>query len=262
MTLDLVDNDQHSHPVGEENLPFTRRGRKLEVSKQKTRACEETEAAEEGSEDQNDMENPASPGTGEVGAPLTQVSQQVPIRAIESNNGGNSQTLATPSLQPRPIPSQPSQSVHQQVGIQGSSLGQYIGHPQGGGFQISGSSAEHRNQQGHVHHDRLMNREGSRVPGGSGMQRVTAGGTGVSVTGNENSVRSEEGRGVEGQSRNRKTPSQEVWDRLGILFESIRSNAQGGYEYPGTSVVALETVLIRLYVEGPMSGNSNSVGGG
>lgn len=51
--------------------------------------------------------------------------------------------------------------------------------------------------------------------------------------------------------------SQEIWERLEVLFSSIRNNARGGYEYPLASVVALETVLVRLYVEGPMrSGGS------
>jgi len=47
--------------------------------------------------------------------------------------------------------------------------------------------------------------------------------------------------------------SQERWDRMSVLFESIRTHARA-YEYPGPSVVALESVLIRLYLESPVGG--------
>jgi len=48
--------------------------------------------------------------------------------------------------------------------------------------------------------------------------------------------------------------SQERWDRMGVLFQSIRENART-FEYPSPSVVALESVLIRLYLESPMAGS-------
>jgi hypothetical protein len=44
---------------------------------------------------------------------------------------------------------------------------------------------------------------------------------------------------------------QELWDRLSILFNSIREHARA-YDYPMPTVVALESVLIRLYLESPM----------
>ncbi|KIJ65031.1 hypothetical protein HYDPIDRAFT_131222 [Hydnomerulius pinastri MD-312] len=44
---------------------------------------------------------------------------------------------------------------------------------------------------------------------------------------------------------------QEQWDRMTVLFNSIREHARA-YDYPGPSVVALESVLIRLYLESPM----------
>jgi hypothetical protein len=40
---------------------------------------------------------------------------------------------------------------------------------------------------------------------------------------------------------------------MSVLFESIRTHART-YEYPGPSVVALESVLIRLYLESPVGG--------
>jgi len=43
-----------------------------------------------------------------------------------------------------------------------------------------------------------------------------------------------------------------MWDRLSILFNSIRENARA-YDYPGPTVVALESVLIRLYLESPVA---------
>jgi hypothetical protein len=47
--------------------------------------------------------------------------------------------------------------------------------------------------------------------------------------------------------------AQERWDRMSVLFDSIRTHARA-YEYPGPSVVALESVLIRLYLESPVGG--------
>jgi len=38
-----------------------------------------------------------------------------------------------------------------------------------------------------------------------------------------------------------------------VLFASIRQHARG-FEYPGSSVAALESVLIRLYLESPLTG--------
>ncbi|KZT74979.1 hypothetical protein DAEQUDRAFT_16093 [Daedalea quercina L-15889] len=46
---------------------------------------------------------------------------------------------------------------------------------------------------------------------------------------------------------------QERWDRMGVLFGSIRDQART-YNYPVASVAALESVLIRLYLEGPVAG--------
>jgi hypothetical protein len=38
---------------------------------------------------------------------------------------------------------------------------------------------------------------------------------------------------------------------MAVLFHSIRDHARG-FEYPGPSVAALESVLIRLYLESPV----------
>lgn len=43
----------------------------------------------------------------------------------------------------------------------------------------------------------------------------------------------------------------EQWERMSVLFNSIREHARA-YDYPTPSVVALESVLIRLYLESPM----------
>jgi hypothetical protein len=80
----------------------------------------------------------------------------------------------------------------------------------------------------------ILGSVGSQLAGNGG------GGMGVgTVTGT--------GEGVGGQSQDR-------WDRLEVLFQSVRNSARGGYEYPGPSVVALESVLVRLYLESPMRG--------
>ncbi|KAH9858063.1 hypothetical protein C2E23DRAFT_865038 [Lenzites betulinus] len=47
--------------------------------------------------------------------------------------------------------------------------------------------------------------------------------------------------------------TQERWDRMGILFQSIRDHART-FEFPVPSVAALESVLIRLYLESPIGG--------
>ena len=47
--------------------------------------------------------------------------------------------------------------------------------------------------------------------------------------------------------------SQERWDRMGVLFQSIRDHART-FEFPAPSVAALESVLIRLYLESPIGG--------
>jgi len=46
---------------------------------------------------------------------------------------------------------------------------------------------------------------------------------------------------------------------MSVLFNSIRTHA-GAYEYPGPSVVALESVLIRLYLESPVGGVAGAPG--
>ena len=45
--------------------------------------------------------------------------------------------------------------------------------------------------------------------------------------------------------------SQERWDRMGVLFHSVRDHARS-FEFPAPSVAALESVLIRLYLESPI----------
>lgn len=47
--------------------------------------------------------------------------------------------------------------------------------------------------------------------------------------------------------------AQERWDRMSVLFQGIRENARN-FEYPAPSVAALESILIRLYLESPMGG--------
>ncbi|KZT02491.1 uncharacterized protein LAESUDRAFT_730238 [Laetiporus sulphureus 93-53] len=47
--------------------------------------------------------------------------------------------------------------------------------------------------------------------------------------------------------------SQERWDRMGVLFGSIRDHART-FQYQPASMAALESVLIRLYLESPMAG--------
>ena len=48
-----------------------------------------------------------------------------------------------------------------------------------------------------------------------------------------------------------QVPNQERWDNMGTLFQTVRDHARS-YNYPAASVAALETVLIRLYLESPI----------
>ena len=43
----------------------------------------------------------------------------------------------------------------------------------------------------------------------------------------------------------------ERWENMATLFQTVRDHARA-FEYPAASVAALETVLIRLYLESPM----------
>jgi hypothetical protein len=57
---------------------------------------------------------------------------------------------------------------------------------------------------------------------------------------------------------------QERWERMSVLYNSIREHARG-FEYPGPSIAALESILIRLYLESPIGTaalpSSNPIGG-
>ena len=43
----------------------------------------------------------------------------------------------------------------------------------------------------------------------------------------------------------------ERWDRMDVLYQSIRNNMRQ-FEYPAASVAALESVLVRMYFESPL----------
>ncbi|KAJ7170101.1 hypothetical protein C8R46DRAFT_1091119 [Mycena filopes] len=53
--------------------------------------------------------------------------------------------------------------------------------------------------------------------------------------------------------------SHERWENMATLFESVRGHART-FEYPSASVAALETVLIRLYLESPVTLGSQTPG--
>jgi hypothetical protein len=60
-------------------------------------------------------------------------------------------------------------------------------------------------------------------------------------------------------------PQEDRWDRMSVLYNAIRTHARGGFDYPGPSVAALESVLIRLYLESPVTEvlvGVNGAGGG
>jgi len=52
-------------------------------------------------------------------------------------------------------------------------------------------------------------------------------------------------------SGDRERMERERWDRMDVLYQSIRSNVRQ-FEYPAASVAALESVLVRMYFESPI----------
>ena len=50
----------------------------------------------------------------------------------------------------------------------------------------------------------------------------------------------------------------ERWDNMATLFQTIREHARV-FEYPAASVAALETIVIRLYLESPMGVTQNMI---
>ena len=52
------------------------------------------------------------------------------------------------------------------------------------------------------------------------------------------------------------TAPHERWDNMATLFQTIREHARV-FEYPPASVAALETIVIRLYLESPMGVTQN-----
>jgi hypothetical protein len=55
-----------------------------------------------------------------------------------------------------------------------------------------------------------------------------------------------------GGGGDRERMERERWDRMDVLYQSIRNNARQ-FEYPAASVAALESVLVRMYFESPIS---------
>ncbi|KAI0296215.1 hypothetical protein BC826DRAFT_1091185 [Russula brevipes] len=53
-------------------------------------------------------------------------------------------------------------------------------------------------------------------------------------------------------SGDRERMERERWDRMDVLYQSIRNNTRQ-FEYPAASVAALESVLVRMYFESPIS---------
>ncbi|EIN14013.1 hypothetical protein PUNSTDRAFT_117624 [Punctularia strigosozonata HHB-11173 SS5] len=49
--------------------------------------------------------------------------------------------------------------------------------------------------------------------------------------------------------------TEERWDRIGVLFQSIRERARD-FNFPAESVHALESVLIRMYLESPVASSA------
>jgi hypothetical protein len=94
-----LDNSQHSHAIGAENLPFTRRGRKEALTKEKSKSSHVTHPSTSSASGQAPT---SSTGTTSASQPG---SQSVGVNAAQPNSFNNAISMLAPI---------PSQSVYQQ----------------------------------------------------------------------------------------------------------------------------------------------------
>lgn len=181
------DNAEHSHPIGLENYPFTRRGRKAAVLQEKERS-RKYQKKEDGTA------IPAPPETPQPVPSTSFLPHQAPVQA------------------PQPHIPGPSQPVNQFTPVQ--------------------MMAPPHTQHAHTHTQFQSQPQPpyGYVPPSYGMQPVPT---------MENPIQA-------------APITQDRWQNMSTLFNSIREHSRT-FNYPFTSVVALESVLIRLFLESPVS---------
>lgn len=189
----LADVSEHSHPVGDDNLPFTKKGRKLLTAKGVARAHSQSGHANSTSPDAED------------GSPDGQPQQPQHI-------------ISGPSTFSMPLQFAPQQSMHPLGASPHAHLPADQGRtPSFGVFPMLSAPpstfVSPLPPHAYLTHSALTS--GSSPPPAPGED------------------------------------ASERWERLGTLFQSVRDSART-FAFPSASVAALESVLVRLYVESPV----------
>ncbi|KAG2022996.1 hypothetical protein CC2G_000702 [Coprinopsis cinerea AmutBmut pab1-1] len=235
---------QHSHEIGLANLPFTRKGRKAAVEREK-----EKRAAKNAT---NVASTSSSPSASATGPPATSVPPDPPTSHLTSP-----QPMSPPS-QHMPQPQQHIQHVQQQSQQQQQQQQHSQTQPQ----QIQQVQQQVSQVQQVQQQVQPVQQVQQVVPSASTSQQMTSFSSAVSMLAplpNQPQVYATTQQtytqpyAMQGYApiAQQQPMSNERWDNMNILFSTIRDHART-FEYPSASVAALETVLIRLYLESPM----------
>ncbi|KAF8922113.1 hypothetical protein CPB85DRAFT_1427445 [Mucidula mucida] len=185
-------NPQHSHPIGPENFPFTRRGRKAAVQEEKERPRKY----------QKKDEASATPSMSQPPPPTQFIQQPQPVQPQPQQQQQHHQ-VAVPVPQALP-PNQFTSNV--------SMIAPLPQHP----------------QHAHTQYQPQPQAQYAYVPQGYPMAPMP-------------------------DAQMQPTAiTQDRWQNMQTLFNAIREHSRG-FNYPFASVIALESVLIRLFLESPVS---------
>ncbi|KZS95852.1 hypothetical protein SISNIDRAFT_483277 [Sistotremastrum niveocremeum HHB9708] len=244
--------EHHSHEIGDANLPFTRRGRRMALDRGKKETRRNSENLNSTADNNSyDLENHNDDSS------LQNVQDDDP------NVGSSSMVQQQPQQQqqqPQPVQPQPPPPPPQHMGV---GVGVHRTHmsmpvPVAHNHSVPNSismiaplpqtltplpvpvqsvsqppphptphSHQHSSHTSHSHHPQQQPQQPSQ----------------------------------QSTQQQQQDPSQDRWERMTVLFQSARSHTRNGFEFPSASVAALESVLIRLYLESPMIGGSVGVGG-
>ncbi|RXW22580.1 hypothetical protein EST38_g3296 [Candolleomyces aberdarensis] len=212
---------QHSHEIGIANLPYTRRGRKAAVQTEKEKRSSKTStslvAPTTAATSSSSIAN-AVPPISSVPTPAS-----VPPPPADTPN----QTMNSPQTMPAVIQQQQQQPQHQ---------------PQ---QQQQQQQPQQQQQQQQV----------QQVMGTANAQMQPTFTSAVSMLAplpNQQQYQApQQAYGYAPVQQYPLAQAQDRWDNMSTLFHTVREHARS-FEYPQVSVAALETVLIRLYLESPM----------
>ncbi|KIJ29337.1 hypothetical protein M422DRAFT_76765 [Sphaerobolus stellatus SS14] len=231
-------NDKHSHEIGEPNLLFTRRGRKAAQEKGKLKTLQAALSGTTAST--SDSNSLAATPISSSGTPGPSSLDGTVSTSLHSSNGATPTTMhsADNGL------SHHHHHQQQQNSIAGPST---VGHdPSLSPLNTHHPHPDltHHTQAAHDHthvHPHVHNHSHNHTSMSSAISLISP----LTPT---------------PPIHQPPDSSQARWDRMAILFGSIRQHART-FEYPAPSVAALESVLIRLYLESPMdpSGLSGTV---